>query len=59
WDVLIIQELYINFLYNTSVNHHWHVLYPSKHLTNPQQKSQAITLVNTSINTNTWKQLVT
>ncbi|KAG2074557.1 hypothetical protein BDR04DRAFT_1007511, partial [Suillus decipiens] len=50
-------EPYINFLHNTSTNHCWHVLYPSEHLTNPQCCSRAIILVNSSINTSTWKQL--
>ncbi|KAG1785103.1 uncharacterized protein HD556DRAFT_1199776, partial [Suillus plorans] len=28
WDILLLQEPHINFLRNTSANHHWHVLYP-------------------------------
>ncbi|KAJ8593676.1 hypothetical protein M405DRAFT_731037, partial [Rhizopogon salebrosus TDB-379] len=28
WDLIVIQEPHINFLRNTSANHHWHVLYP-------------------------------
>ncbi|KAG1774944.1 hypothetical protein EV702DRAFT_973837 [Suillus placidus] len=50
-------RLRINFLHNTCANRHWHVLYPSHHLTDPQQRSHAITLVNTFINTNHWKQI--
>lgn len=57
WDLIVIQEPYINFLRNTCANHHWHVLYPSEHFTNPQRRSRAITLVNSSINTNHWKQI--
>ncbi|KAG2076437.1 hypothetical protein BDR04DRAFT_1148881 [Suillus decipiens] len=37
WDILVIQESHINFLHNTSANHHWHVIYPSQHLMHPQQ----------------------
>jgi endonuclease/exonuclease/phosphatase family metal-dependent hydrolase len=57
WDVIAIQEPYINFLRNTSTNHRWHVLYPSSHYTNPQQRTRAITLISASLNTNLWKQL--
>ncbi|KAG2335917.1 hypothetical protein BDR05DRAFT_897481, partial [Suillus weaverae] len=57
WDIIVIQEPHINFLCNTCTNHHWHVLYPLEHLTNPQRRSRAITLVNTSLNTNHWKQI--
>lgn len=57
WDILLIQEPYINFLRNMSASHRWHVLYPSNHFTNPQKRSRAIILVNTSINTNVWKQI--
>ncbi|KIK38821.1 hypothetical protein CY34DRAFT_40840, partial [Suillus luteus UH-Slu-Lm8-n1] len=28
WDIILIQEPHINFLRNTSTNHHWHVIYP-------------------------------
>ncbi|KAG2150794.1 hypothetical protein DEU56DRAFT_908432 [Suillus clintonianus] len=37
WDLITIQEPHINFLHNTSANHHWHVLYPTQHYTHPQQ----------------------
>jgi hypothetical protein len=39
WDVIAIQEPYINFLCNTSVNNHWHVIYLSWHYTHPQHKT--------------------
>ncbi|KAG1785258.1 uncharacterized protein HD556DRAFT_1250143, partial [Suillus plorans] len=57
WDIMVIQEPYINFLRNTCANHCWHVIYPSQHYTHPQRHSRAITLINTSINTNSWKQI--
>ncbi|KIK34351.1 hypothetical protein CY34DRAFT_98177, partial [Suillus luteus UH-Slu-Lm8-n1] len=28
WDIMVIQEPYINSLRNTNANHTWHVLYP-------------------------------
>ncbi|KAJ8582675.1 hypothetical protein M405DRAFT_699450, partial [Rhizopogon salebrosus TDB-379] len=57
WDILAIQEPHINFLRNTRANHHWHVLYPTHHLTHPQQRSRAVTLVRSQLDTNTWKQI--
>jgi exonuclease III len=57
WDIVVIQEPYINFLRNTLASHRWHVLYPTQHYTHPQQRTRAITLVNSSLNTNSWKQI--
>ena len=34
WDILALQELYIDTLGNTKVNSQWHVVYPLLHLTN-------------------------
>ncbi|KAG1788582.1 uncharacterized protein HD556DRAFT_1245023, partial [Suillus plorans] len=56
-DLLIIQEPYINFLRNTRASHRWHVLYPTNHFTCPQERSRAITFINSSLDTNTWKQI--
>ncbi|KAG1854508.1 hypothetical protein F4604DRAFT_1932756 [Suillus subluteus] len=57
WDIIAIQEPHINFLRNTSANHHWHVLYPTLHYTQPQSKTRAVTLISTSLDTNSWKQV--
>jgi hypothetical protein len=57
WDILVIQEPHINFLRNTSANHHWHVLYPSQHLTHPQQRTRTVILISTKLDTNRWTQL--
>lgn len=57
WDLIAIQEPHINFLRNTSANHHWHVLYLTLHYTQPQHKTQAVTLVSASLDTNSWKQI--
>jgi len=57
WDIIAIQEPHINFLRNTRANHHWHVIYPSQHHTHPTQRTRAITLINTSLDTNSWSQV--
>ena len=56
WDLILLQEPYINALGNTKANHNWHVLYPMSHLANGSVK-QSVILVNTLLDTNTWKQL--
>ncbi|KAG1724570.1 uncharacterized protein EDB91DRAFT_1062764, partial [Suillus paluster] len=43
---------------NTSANHHWHILYPTLHYTQPQSKTRAITLISALLDTNSWKQIL-
>ncbi|KAG2059250.1 hypothetical protein BDR06DRAFT_874921 [Suillus hirtellus] len=57
WDIIAIQEPYINFLHNTHANHHWYIIYPTQRFSHPQQWTRAIMLINTKLNTNTWKQI--
>ncbi|KAG1809792.1 uncharacterized protein HD556DRAFT_1223616, partial [Suillus plorans] len=57
WDVIVIQEPYINFLRNTHTNPHWHVIYPTQHFTHSQQRTRSITLINAKLDTNSWKQI--
>jgi exonuclease III len=57
WDIIVIQEPYLNFLCNTRANHKWHVLYPTQHYTHPQKRSRAITLINAKLDTNSWSQI--
>ncbi|KAG1791260.1 uncharacterized protein HD556DRAFT_1241061, partial [Suillus plorans] len=57
WDIILIQEPHINFLRNTSANHHWHVIYPTQHYTHLRQRTRAITLISTRLDTNLWKQI--
>lgn len=57
WDIIVIQEPYLNFLRNTRANHIWHVLYPTQHYTHPQKRSRAITLINAKLDTNSWTQI--
>ncbi|KAG2074137.1 hypothetical protein BDR04DRAFT_938799, partial [Suillus decipiens] len=57
WDILVIKEPHINFLCNMSANYHWHIIYPSQHLTHSQQKTRAITLISIKLDMNSWKQI--
>ena len=56
WDILALQEPAINKLGNTRANPHWRVVYPTLKYSDGR-KSRAVTLINTRISTNTWKQL--
>jgi len=57
WDIIVIQEPYINFLRNTSASQRWHMLYPTHHYTHPLQCTHVVTLINSTIDTNAWKQI--
>ncbi|KAG2029087.1 hypothetical protein BDR03DRAFT_881859 [Suillus americanus] len=56
WDVVAIQEPTIDNKGNTRATHNWHVVYPIQQYTHPK-RSQAVTLVNKCISTNSWRQL--
>ena len=56
WDVLLLQEPYINNLGNTKVTSRWHVIYPSSHLTD-SSACRSVILVNVELDTNTWAQV--
>lgn len=56
WDIILLQEPFIDAYNNTKANYHWHVLYPPTHFTDPKA-TRSIILVNTQLNTNTWTQL--
>ena len=52
WDLILLQEPYIDALGNTKANHNWHILYPMSHLTNNSPKCSVI-LVNVLLDMNT------
>jgi len=56
WDLLLLQEPYIDARGNTKANPNWRVLYPSSHLTDNTTKRSLI-LVNSKLDTNTWSQI--
>ena len=56
WDVFALQEPTINQLGNTTANPHWRVVYPTQKLIDGR-KPRAVTLINTKISTNAWKQI--
>ena len=56
WDILAIQEPYIDTLSNTQANSWWHVVYPSPNLTNGTI-DRSVLLVNTVLDVNRWAQI--
>ena len=56
YDILVLQEPYIDFLCNTHANQRWYPLLPSTHHNNPK-KSRMVTFINTGILSSTWQQI--
>src|SRR6266481_5733790 len=56
WDLVLLQEPYIDTLGNTKANSKWHTIYPSTHLTD-DTTNRSVILVNTALNTNLWTQM--
>jgi exonuclease III len=56
YDIVLIQEPYINTLKKFSASPKWRVVYPSSHLS-LMEKIRAITLVNVNMSTNSWHQV--
>ncbi|KIK72772.1 hypothetical protein PAXRUDRAFT_179950 [Paxillus rubicundulus Ve08.2h10] len=57
WDIVALQEPYSNGLKNTTANSNFRTLYPTTCYTS-NEKSHAITLISTSLETNSWTQIL-
>ena len=56
WDILALQEPYIDSFGNTKANLQWHVIYLSSHLTN-SIINRSVILISTSLDINRWAQI--
>ena len=56
WDILALQEPYIDTFGNTKANSRWHIVYPSSHLTN-NTTNRSVILVNAVLDVNKWAQI--
>ena len=56
YDILVLQEPYIDFLGNTHANQRWYLLLPSTHHNNPK-KTCTVTFINKGILSSTWQQI--
>ncbi|KIM73079.1 hypothetical protein PILCRDRAFT_48268, partial [Piloderma croceum F 1598] len=54
WDVIAIQEPWLDALGNARGTHYWCVLYPSNHLHDGSSRPRSILLVNTNIATDSY-----
>jgi ribonuclease HI len=54
WDVIAIQEPWIDALGNARGTRYWRVLYPSNHLRDGNSRPRSILLVNTNIATDSY-----
>ncbi|TFK97208.1 hypothetical protein BDV98DRAFT_476123, partial [Pterulicium gracile] len=58
FDLVLIQEPYLDGYRNTTANSHWAVLYPySRHKVEGSATVRSVILVNTRLSTNAWSQL--
>ena len=56
WDLLLLQEPYIDMLGNMKANSKWHTLYPLSHHTN-NATNRSVILVNAVLDSNLWAQV--
>ncbi|KZT20457.1 hypothetical protein NEOLEDRAFT_1075620, partial [Neolentinus lepideus HHB14362 ss-1] len=54
WDILLIQEPYIDTFKNAKATRAWTVIYPTDHL-NRSEKTRSLILVNSRLSTNDWR----
>src|SRR5882724_9323639 len=56
FDIVAIQEPYLDRNHNTHANTHWYTLYPKEHYIEPE-KTRSIIFVNKRIATDSWIQV--
>ncbi|KNZ79761.1 hypothetical protein J132_08764 [Termitomyces sp. J132] len=56
WNIILIQEPYLNKSNNTRASSAWQVIYPTSHLSNSMHTRSTI-LINRQLDTNAWHQL--
>ena len=57
WDILALQEPYIDALDNNKANSQWHVVYPTRHLAN-NTIDRSVLLINVALDFNRWVQIL-
>lgn len=57
WDIIILQEPYIDPQHLTRATRAWNVIYPTSHLTDKDSSIRSVILVNEALDTNTWTQI--
>ena len=57
FDLILIQEPWLDSLGNARGNHHWHIVYPPTRYTDGHKTIRAINLVNTNLSTDAYSAL--
>jgi ribonuclease HI len=57
YDIIAIQEPYIDFLGNARATPNWYAIYPRTHYLEKEKKTRSMLLVNKRIATNAWEAL--
>ena len=57
WDLIVIQEPWLDQFNNARGSAYWRVLYPSTHLLDDSPRTRTITLINTNIDTDAYTQV--
>ena len=57
YNLILIQEPWIDLYGNTRGNHHWHIIYPTNRYTKGHNTIRGIILVNTNISTDAYTPL--
>src|SRR6266481_2377464 len=56
WDILALQEPYVDKLGKTKENSQWHIVYPTSHLAN-NVTCRSMMLLNAVLDVNSWMQI--
>ena len=57
YDIIAIQEPYIDFLGNARASPHWFSIYPKTHYINKEKRTRSMILISKKIATDTWTAL--
>lgn len=57
WDIYALQEPHVRPNKNTISSPKFYTVYPSTRYSSPETTTRAVTLISTSISTNSWKQI--
>ena len=57
YDIIAIQEPYIDFLGNSHANPYWYSIYPPNHIDNPKATRSLLLISKQLMTTNAWTQI--
>src|SRR5882672_9850614 len=56
FDIIAIQEPYLDHFHNTRASQHWYMVYPREHFVNPG-KTRSVILMNKALAADAWTQV--